>query len=118
MSGAEVHHLFAGCAVADLAAALPFYEAVFGRGADLVPHDGERCWRLSESCWVVVVVDPERAGGGCSTALVEDLDWWLAEWSARGVVVDSLEAVGGGRKATLIDPDGNSLSFAEVPGGD
>jgi predicted enzyme related to lactoylglutathione lyase len=115
---AAVTHLFAGCAVADLAAALPFYEAVFGREADLEPHDGERCWRLSESCWVVVVVDPARAGGGCSTALVEDLDWWLAGWSSRGVAVDRVEAVGGGRKATLLDPDGNMVSFAQVPGGD
>lgn len=114
----EVTHLFAGCAVADLAAALPFYEALFGRGADLEPHDGERCWRLSESCWVVVVVDPPRAGGGCSTVLVADLDRWLREWSARGVAVDSVESVGGGRKAVVIDPDGNSLGFAQVPGGD
>ena len=85
MRGAEVHHLFAGCAVADLAAALPFYEAVFGREPDLAPHDGERCWRVSESCWVVVVVDAARAGGGNSTMLVADLEWWLREWRARGV---------------------------------
>jgi predicted enzyme related to lactoylglutathione lyase len=110
-----VTYLFAACAVADLAAALPFYEALFGRVADLEPHDGERCWRLSGSCWVVVVVDAERAGGGCSTALVEDLDAWLAEWSSRGISVDSLESVGGGRKAVVIDPDGNSLGFAQVP---
>jgi predicted enzyme related to lactoylglutathione lyase len=110
----EVQHLFAGCAVADLAAALPFYEALFGRAADLEPHDGERCWRLSESCWVVVLVDAARAGGGNSTVLVADLDWWLAEWASRGVEVASVEPVGGGRKAIVIDPDGNSLGFAQV----
>jgi predicted enzyme related to lactoylglutathione lyase len=114
---AGVTHLFAGCAVADLATALPFYEAVFGRAADLEPHDGERCWRLSESCWVVVLVDPERAGGGNSTVLVADLDSWLAGWSERDVAVASLQPVGGGRKAILIDPDGNSLGFAQVPTG-
>ncbi len=104
--------------MADLAAALPFYEALFGRGADLKPHDGERCWRLSKSCWVVVVVDVARAGGGNNTMLVADLDWWLEEWAARGVAVDSVESVGGGRKAIVIDVDGNSLGFAQVPGGD
>jgi predicted enzyme related to lactoylglutathione lyase len=112
---AQVDHLFAGCAVADLAAALPFYEALFGRAADLEPHDGERCWRLSASCWVVVVVDAARAGGANNTVLVADLDWWLAAWAQRGVHVDSLEPVGGGRKAIVIDPDGNSLGFAQVP---
>jgi predicted enzyme related to lactoylglutathione lyase len=117
-AASEVNHLFAGCAVADLAAALPFYEALFGRPADLEPHDGERCWRLSESCWVVVVVDPARAGGGNNTMLVSDLDAWLTVWSARGVAVDSVESVGGGRKAIVIDLDGNSLGFAQVPGGD
>jgi predicted enzyme related to lactoylglutathione lyase len=120
MSGAATH-LFAGCAVADLAAALPFYEAVFGRPADLEPHDGERCWRLEGSgggLWINVLVDAARAGGSNNTVLVADLDWWLAGWSARGVAVASIEAVGGGRKATLVDPDGNALGFAQVPGGD
>jgi predicted enzyme related to lactoylglutathione lyase len=117
VAASEVNHLFAGCAVADLAAALPFYEALFGRAADLEPHDGERCWRLSGSCWVVVLVDPRRAGGGNSTMLVEDLDRWLAAWAERGVHVDSLEHVGGGRKATVLDPEGNALGFAQVPQG-
>jgi catechol 2,3-dioxygenase-like lactoylglutathione lyase family enzyme len=117
MCAAVVNHLFAGCAVADLAAARVFYEAVFGREADLVPNDSELCWRLDDGglCWFYVVVDPGRAGGGISTVLVDDLDGLVAAWAARGVEPVEIRQEGpDARKARLLDPDGNELGFAQV----
>lgn len=107
--------LFAGCAVTDLAAARAFYDAVFGRGPDLVPNADEACWRLTDEAWVYVIVDPARAGGGVGTVLVDDLDARLADWASRGIVPAEVEDYGNGtRKAVLHDPDGNELGFGQV----
>jgi hypothetical protein len=112
---AAVNHLFAGCVVADLAAARPFYERLFGREADLVPHAEEACWKLDDDKWIVVLQDPGRAGGAVHTALVDDLDGLIEEWAARGLVPDDVRDEGpGARKARIYDPDGNELGFAQV----
>ena len=107
--------LFAGCAVADLAAARAFYEELLGRGPDLVPNADEACWRLTDEAWLYVIVDPPRAGGGVLTVLVDDLDARLADWASRGIVPREVEDYGNGtRKATIIDPAGNELGFGQV----
>ncbi|WP_272474091.1 VOC family protein [Baekduia alba] len=104
--------------MADLAAARVFYEALFGREADLVPNDTELCWRLGDAgdvAWLCVVVDPVRAGGAISTVLIDDLDAWVAECAARGVAPVEIRREGdAGRKARFVDPDGNELGFAQV----
>ena len=41
-------HVFAGVAVRDFGAALPFYERLLGRAADFHPHDTEAMWQLRE----------------------------------------------------------------------
>jgi catechol 2,3-dioxygenase-like lactoylglutathione lyase family enzyme len=108
-------HLFAGCAVADLAAARVFYEALFGREADLVPNDTELCWKLTDALWVYAVVDAARAGGGIVTVLVDDLDALVAACAARGVAPVEVRPEGpNGRKARFLDPDGNEVAFAQV----
>jgi len=110
-----VTHLFAGCAVADLATARAFYERLFDREPDLVPNDAEACWRLGEDTWVYVAVDHARAGGGISTVLVDDLDALVAGWAARGIAPVEIRREGpGARKARVLDPDGNELGFAQV----
>ena len=61
------------------------------------------------------MVDPARAGHGLASLSVADLDAAMAELGSRGVVPISTEVVGdAGRKATLLDPDGNSVSIIEV----
>jgi catechol 2,3-dioxygenase-like lactoylglutathione lyase family enzyme len=112
---AAATHLFAGCAVADLAAARAFYERLFGREPDLVPNATEACWQLGEDTWVYVVVDAERAGGGISTILVDDLDAVVTDWATRGIAPVEIRAEGpDARKARVLDPDGNELGFAQV----
>ena len=39
----------------------------------------------------------------------------LAELSGRGIGPPSIEAVGGGRKATVFDTDGNTVAIIQVP---
>lgn len=109
--------LFAGLPVTDFARAADWYERLFDRPCDVVAHESERLWRVTETGWVYVVSDAGRAGNGLVAIVVGDLDATVAELAARGIGVTSTEHVpDGGRKATVTDPDGNQVSFIEVPG--
>jgi catechol 2,3-dioxygenase-like lactoylglutathione lyase family enzyme len=114
----RVTHLFAGIAAADYDASVAWYERLLGRPPDMLPREQEAVWRLSGTGWVYVVGDAVRAGGGMLTLLVDDLDAHLAGIAARGLVAGAVQPGGGGRKATIADPDGNTVTFAQVPGGD
>jgi predicted enzyme related to lactoylglutathione lyase len=46
---------------------------------------------------------------------ITDLDAALAELGSRGISPARKEAVGGGRKATVLDPDGNTFALIQVP---
>jgi catechol 2,3-dioxygenase-like lactoylglutathione lyase family enzyme len=108
-------HLFAGCAVSDAETARPFYERLFGRKPDLIPHAHEACWDLGGGMWMYFVVDAARAGGGVLTLLVDDLDALVAEWAERGIVPAEVRDEGpNARKAVVLDPDGNELGFGQV----
>jgi predicted enzyme related to lactoylglutathione lyase len=107
--------LCAGVPVADFQVARAWYERLFGRPPEVLPHETEAMWQAAASGWIYVVGDAERAGHALVTLLIDDLDGWLAALAERGVAVATIEEVGGGRKATVIDPDGNRVAFAQVP---
>ncbi|HET8672841.1 MAG TPA: VOC family protein [Thermoleophilaceae bacterium] len=108
---------FTGIPVADLDPALEWYERFMGRAPDMRPHDGEAAWQLTQSGWMYVVRDRERAGRGLLTLMVDDLDATLAELSERSIGADQIEELSGGvRKATLTDPEGNNIALGQVPG--
>ena len=113
----DVEVAFTGLAVTDLAAGRDFYERLFGRPADIEVAADEVMWRLSESAWLYIVVDPARAGNGLAALSVPDLTSAVAELAERGLVPVSVEQVGPReRKATLRDPDGNTVAVIEVQG--
>ena len=72
-------------------------------------------WRVAETAWLYVVVDADRAGNGLVALSVTDLDATLDELSGRGISPARMEAVGGGRKATVFDNDGNTVAIIQVP---
>jgi catechol 2,3-dioxygenase-like lactoylglutathione lyase family enzyme len=106
----HITHAFAGIAAADYPALRDWYERLFGREPDLVPHDREVAWRLTETGWIYVVEDPERAGLGLLTLLVDDLDAHGEELRERGFEPQEVED--GVRKLELVDPEGNRVSLA------
>jgi predicted enzyme related to lactoylglutathione lyase len=112
----DVEIAFTGVPVSDLASGRDFFDRVFGRPADVEVAADEVMWRVAETAWLYVVVDPDRAGNGLVALSVVDLDAALAELAGRGVRPARIEAVGGGRKATLFDPDENTVAVIEVPG--
>jgi len=111
----DVEVAFVAVPVSDLDAGRDFFERLLGRPADIVPDEHEVMWRLAEAAWLYVVVDPARAGHGLATLSVGDLDATLAELDARGIRPPSVEDVGdAGRRATVRDPDGNTVAIIEV----
>ncbi len=75
-------------------------------------------WTLADDRSVYIEQDPDRAGQGLVTVLVEDLDVQLAEIAARGLAADELQTYSNGvRKAVFRDTDGNEVGFGGAPVG-
>ncbi|HEY1689559.1 MAG TPA: VOC family protein [Solirubrobacteraceae bacterium] len=109
-------YLFASIPVAELDAALAWYERLLGRPPDLVPHAREAAWRITDTGWIYVLIDAERAGSALHTLLVDDLDAFLAGIAQRGISAGPLEMIGDGvRRVGLADPEGNRLYVGEPP---
>jgi catechol 2,3-dioxygenase-like lactoylglutathione lyase family enzyme len=110
-------HLFANVPVDDVGDARAWYERLLGRVPDLIPNAREACWRLTDSGWIVIEQDPARAGSALHTALVGDLDGFLAGLAERGVRAGPVETIGPGvRQSVVVDPDGNRLKVGQPPG--
>jgi predicted enzyme related to lactoylglutathione lyase len=110
-----INVLFAGIPVADLDRAIDWYERLFGAPPDMAPNDTERTWRLTDQSWVYVVADPERAGKGLVTLMVDDLDARLDAIRERGIDVGEVEEINEKtRKAEIVDPEGNRIGFGQV----
>jgi predicted enzyme related to lactoylglutathione lyase len=110
-----INVLFAGIAVADLDAAIDWYERLLGGPPDMTPNEIERTWKLTDESWLYVVTDPERAGKALITLMVDDLDERLAAIGQRGIEVGEIEEVNEStRKAEIVDPEGNRISFGQA----
>src|ERR1700747_3521408 len=90
----DVEVLFAVVTVADLGGAVAWYTRLFGRPADIVPHDNEVMWRLADAAWLYVVRDEKRAGHALVTLCVADLDLAVARIAARGITGGPVEIIG------------------------
>jgi predicted enzyme related to lactoylglutathione lyase len=105
---------FAGVAVADYETMRAWYERLLGREPDMVPHDAEACWQLTDGGWLYVVADRERAGGSLITLMVDDLDAALAAIEERGIAHGDVETMPGkARTAEVVDPEGNVVKFGQ-----
>src|SRR5215468_1731998 len=110
--------LFVGVAVSDFRAAQAWYERFFARPADVVAHEEEVMWQVTERGWLYIVRDADHAGHGIVTMAVPDIEGAASALRARGVPAGPIEPEGdAGRKAVVLDPDGNSIAIIEVTGG-
>ncbi|MFI0479451.1 VOC family protein [Actinomadura sp. 9N215] len=104
--------LFAGIPVTDYAAALPWYEQLFGRKPSFLPNDIEAVWEMAEHRYVYIVQDPDRAGNALVFSFVDDLDDRVAEIARRGIEPAKREGYDNGvSKVIYHDPEGNEISF-------
>ncbi|MGC1419446.1 MAG: hypothetical protein WA786_04925 [Acidimicrobiales bacterium] len=107
--------LFASVPVANLSGAKGWYEQLFGRVADIVPNENEVMWCVAGNGWLYVIQDPERAGRTVVTVSVSDLEQFVTDLASRGISAGPIQAVGGeGRKANVMDADGNVISWIQV----
>lgn len=111
-----IEHAFTGVPVSDLDQALAWYERLLGRPPDGVPNEHEAVWQLAEAAALYVIRDAHRAGNALVTLIVDDLDERLSALQESGLEPASSETMGAGRKATIVDPDGNAVAFAELSG--
>ena len=109
--------LFAGVAITNLDAVRPWYEQLFGRPADIIPNENEVMWRAAaDAGWLYLVVDEQRAGRALVAPLGLRPRCRVVRVAQLGIEADVVEQVGeAGRKATLRDPDGNTVALLEVP---
>jgi predicted enzyme related to lactoylglutathione lyase len=104
--------LFAGIPVTDYAAALEWYERLFGSPPSFVPTDTEAVWELAEHRFVFIEQRAEHAGHARHLVFVEDLDAHVAQIAGRGFAPTERETYSNGvRKAAYRDPDGNEFGF-------
>jgi len=107
-----VEHVLAVLPVSDIAAAEPWYTALFGRGPDNHPMDSLVEWQLTEGGFLQVTQDPERAGRGLFNLAVSDLDADRADIVGRGLEpAEPIEVNKGVRLSALTDPDGNAITL-------
>ena len=78
-----INHIFAGIAVANYEKALAWYTHFFGPSADVVVTENESMWHVTDTGWIYVVGDTNRAGKALLTLLVDDLEDHVAELRGR-----------------------------------
>jgi len=77
--------LFAGVAVSDFEPARAWNERLFGRSPDVVAHEEEVMWRVTDGGWPYIVRDADHAGNGIVAVAVPDLEAAISGLRARGI---------------------------------
>ena len=104
----------AGVMVSDLATTAAWYEQLLSRPADARPMEGLAEWKLADGGWIQVFQNTERAGSSSVTFLVSGLDDQLAELKAKGISIERTTMSDYVKTATVTDPAGNRVVFAEL----
>ena len=111
-----ITELHADLPVDDFETAYAWYQIFFSRRADARPQDGEALWQVAGGGWIALVADAERSGSGRVTMLVDSLEDHVGHLAMRGIAPESVETVPGGvRRATMLDPAGNTITISESP---
>lgn len=109
--------LFAGVPVREFTGSLEWYTRLFGRPADVVAHEHEVMWRVTDTGWLYIVHEPERAGRSLVAISVRNLEAAVADIDGRGLQCGPILPEGdAGRKSTISDPDGNLIALVDVRG--
>lgn len=111
-----ITYTFVGVPVSEYGTAYEWYTRLLGRPADMFPHQTEAVWRLTPNGAIYVVQDPDRAGSGLLTVVVDDLDAYQAQLRDAGIEFAEQPSGDAPRRLVVTDGDGNTLAFFEDPG--
>ena len=112
-----ITNALAGIAVADLGAAIRWYERLLDRPPDARPMDEVAEWRFERGGWLQVFEDADRAGRSSVTLVESDIDERVSDLAARSIEIESTTDTKSVRTAIILDPDGNQLVFAQAVDG-
>ncbi len=108
----SVEHVLAVVPVNDLEVSRAWYERLFGRPENNRPMETLVEWQATDSGWVQLWHDPERAGQGLLNLAVDDLDQQVAEISGRGLDPGEVQIANKGvRLSAIEDPDRNRITL-------
>ena len=107
-----IDHVLAVIPVSDMGVARPWYQRLMGRPEDNHPMETLVEWRITDTGWIQLFHDPERAGSTQLNLAVDDLDEHVAGLRERGLTLEEIVTANKSvRLSTLIDPDGNRITF-------
>jgi glyoxylase I family protein len=107
-----IDHVLAVIPVADIDTARDWYERLLGRTPDNRPMDGLAEWRVTDTGWLQVWEDADRAGTALLNFAVDDLTAHLDGLASRGVSPEEVQTVNKGVQLSAVtDPDGNTITF-------
>jgi hypothetical protein len=104
----------AGIMVNNLAAAIVWYENILDRPPDTRPMEGLAEWKLHDGGWIQVYEDHERAGHSSVTFAVTGFEAHLDQLKAKAIPVEATTRSDYVKTATVRDPSGNRVVFAEL----
>jgi hypothetical protein len=107
----SVNRVLAGVAVADVDAAVPWYERLFGRPPDALPMEGLAEWHIPAGGVVQLVASADRAGRSLLTLDLHE----LAAMRGRGLDAGPLDDTTSDKVliASTTDPEGNEITFVQ-----
>lgn len=108
-----IDHVLAVVAVGDFNASHRWYGQLLGMPATNVPMPGSLAeWRITDTGWLQVFHDPERAGTSMANLAVDNLDHHVAQIRARGIGTGEVIAANKNvQLCTIPDPDGNQITL-------
>jgi glyoxylase I family protein len=107
-----IEHVLAVVPVADIDIASSWYERLFGRPPDNHPMETLIEWRVTETGWLQVTADADRAGTALTNFAVDDLVAHLEGLRGRELTPQPIQDVNKGVQLSAIsDPDGNRITF-------
>jgi catechol 2,3-dioxygenase-like lactoylglutathione lyase family enzyme len=109
------HGRFAGVPVSDLDVSIDWYARFFGRPPARRVAD-EVLWEIDEHATLFIEPNAAQAGAGRVTLAVTGLDVLLERLAAQRIEREPIETYSNGvRHFNVLDPDRNSIAFAEPP---